>query len=263
MGQRRLSQLFDSRSLEQRGVPLAKDSALDILTNTSFGLTSLLNLNNPAPSAPAMFASTTILQASTTSGGLNAQITLTATVSGVNPTSLISFAAGGNALGTATLMNGTATLQTSFASAGSYSVTATYRGDSNNVASSSNAVTIVVVAPDFTVTTQPSSATITAGQSATFTFTVTPVGGYSGTVKFSCGLLPSEASCSFSPATVASSSGSALTSTLTITTSAAMSRLGTDSEESRHSAGSDAVTVTVADSGNGPQHPLKLNLTIQ
>jgi hypothetical protein len=169
---------------------------------------------------------TTALQASLSSGSMNAQITLKATVTGSLPTGSVSFAAGTTSLGKATLSNGVATLQTSFAAAGSYSTTATYQGDANNLASTSSPVTIVIAAPDFTVAATPTSGSVTPGQSATFTFTVTPEGGYAGTVKFSCGTLPSLATCSFSPASVTPSGGSPVSSTLTVTTVAATAMLG-------------------------------------
>ncbi len=172
---------------------------------------------------PATTATT--LQATPSAGNVNGQITLKATVSGDSPTGSVSFAAGTTSLGTATLTNGVATLQTSFAAAGSYATTATYQGDQNNAASTSSAVTIVIAAPDFTVTATPTSGTVPPGQTATFTFTVTPAGGYSGTVKFSCGPLPAQAACSFSPASVAPSGGSPASSTLTVTTVAATAAL--------------------------------------
>jgi hypothetical protein len=151
---------------------------------------------------------------------VNGQITLKATVSGDSPTGSVSFAAGTTSLGKATLTNGVATLQTSFGAAGSYATTATYQGDQNNAASTSSAVTIVIAAPDFTVTATPTSGTVPAGQTASFTFTVTPVAGYTGTVKFSCGPLPAQAACSFAPASATPSGGSPASSTLTVTTAA-------------------------------------------
>ena len=50
----------------------------------------------------------------------------------------VSFASGATSLGKATLANGVATLQTSFAAAGSYPITATYQGDANNLGSTSS-----------------------------------------------------------------------------------------------------------------------------
>ena len=134
-------------------------------------------------------------------------------------------AAGSTSLGTATLTAGVATLQTSFATAGSYAVTAAYAGDQNNAASTSSAVTITIAAPDFTIAATPTSASVTPGQTATFTFTVTPVAGYSGTVKFSCGTLPSMAVCAFTPSSVAPSGSSPVSSTLTVTTAGTQAML--------------------------------------
>ncbi len=153
-------------------------------------------------------------------------------MSGDNPTGSVSFAAGSTSLGTATLTSGVASLQTSFAAAGSYSVTATYKGDSNNAASTSSAATIVIAAPDFTVTATPTSGTITPGQTATFTFTVSPVGGYAGSVNFSCGTVPSLAACSFSPASVTPSGGGPASSTMTLTTAASTALLNPDRRSS-------------------------------
>jgi hypothetical protein len=118
-----------------------------------------------------------------------------------------------------------ATLQTSFATAGTYPVTAAYAGDQNNAVSTSNAVTITIAAPNFTIAATPTSASVTPGQTATFTFTVNPVAGYSGTVKFSCGTLPSMAACAFAPSSVAPSGGSPVSTTLTITTAGATAML--------------------------------------
>jgi hypothetical protein len=187
--------------------------------------------NNTASTSPAVgititpASTTTTLQATPSAGNVNGQITLKATVSGDAPTGSVSFAAGKTSLGTATLTNGAATLQTSFGAAGSYATTATYQGDMNNAASTSSAITIVIAAPDFTVTATPTSATITSGQTATFTFTVTPVAGYAGTVKFSCGSLPAQAACSFSPASATPAGGSPASTSLTISTAAAAAAL--------------------------------------
>ena len=173
--------------------------------------------------APA--SSATTLEASPTAGDENAQITLKASVSGASPTGTVAFATGSTKLGMATLANGVATLQTSFAAAGSYPVTAAYAGDQNNAASTSSAVTIVIAAPDFTIAATPTSASVSPGQTATFTFTVTPVAGYSGTVKFSCGTLPGMAACTFAPSSVTPSGSSPVSSTLTVTTTAATTAL--------------------------------------
>jgi hypothetical protein len=164
-------------------------------------------------------ASTTALQASTTTANQNQQIVLTATVTGFNPTGTVTFGAGNNALGTASLANGTAQLTTQFANAGTYKVTANYGGDGNNQQSASGSIAITVIAPGYKPSSTPPSQTIKAGQSATFTITVTPSGGFSSAVNFACDGLPSGASCSFSPSSVTPNGGPAST-TLTISTTA-------------------------------------------
>lgn len=165
-------------------------------------------------------ATATTLNASITSANENQQITLTASVTGDNPTGSVIFSTGSQSLGSATLAHGVATLQTSFAKAGSYTITAAYSGDANNTPSTSSSATVVVVAPSFVLTSTPASLTVSAGQSATFTLNVAPAGGYTGTVDLSCSTLPSETSCSFSPSDVIIASSSAGTSTLTISTAA-------------------------------------------
>jgi hypothetical protein len=82
-----------------------------------------------------------------------------------------------------------------------------------------------VVSPGFSVAASPSSATITPGQSATFTLTVTPAGGFNNAVSFACGTLPSQASCAFSTASVTPANGQPAQVTLTISTLAASAHL--------------------------------------
>ncbi len=70
--------------------------------------------------------------------------TLTATVSGLNPTGEVSFYDNGVLIGTATLVNGIATLTTPPLNFGTHSFTATYNGNGANLSSSSTAPTVVM-----------------------------------------------------------------------------------------------------------------------
>jgi hypothetical protein len=176
--------------------------------------------SNAVPISVAAIASSTALAVSATSANPAQQVSFTATVTGFNPTGNVTFVAGSTTLGTAPVANGVATLSTSFAAVGSYTVTANYAGDVANMASTSNAVSVSVATPDFTVSASPAAVTITAGQTATMMLSVTPIAGYSGTVTFSCGTLPSGVTCSFAPASVTPANGMASTSTLTIATTA-------------------------------------------
>ena len=206
--------------LNNQAPKLPNDDALDYLSFSVGAVIPLLNQNNPKPAAPALATSNTVLAASANTANENQQLTFTAKVTGFSPTGSVSFTSGTTTLGTAPVTNGTATLSTSFAAVGTYAVIASYTGDSENQPSTSNAVSIAVGAPDFTVAVSPGTATITPGQSVAATLTITPVAGYSGTVSFSCGTLPNLAACAFAPSSVTPSNGTAATTKLTITTTA-------------------------------------------
>lgn len=71
-------------------------------------------------------------------------------------------------------------------------------------------------APDFTIGATPPSQTVVQGNSTTYTVTTSAVNGFSGSVTLSASGLPTGASASFNPSSVAGSG----TSTLTVTTGA-------------------------------------------
>jgi hypothetical protein len=70
--------------------------------------------------------------------------------------------------------------------------------------------------PDFSISASPASQTVVQGNGTSYTATITPSGGFTGTVLFSASGLPSGASASFNPTSVAGSGSS----TMTVTTSA-------------------------------------------
>ena len=173
-------------------------------------------------------ATLTVTKASDTLGlsvpataGVGSSVMLTATaVSGTSgfPTGLVTFSAGTTVLGTGTLSaSGVATFSTSALALGTYSITASYSGDGNFTGSVSGASGLIVGTPDFSIVASPASATLNAGQSATFSFVVTPVFGYSQTISLACSGLPANSTCTFVPATI-TPAGSPVTSTLTIAT---------------------------------------------
>jgi hypothetical protein len=77
---------------------------------------------------------------------------------------------------------------------------------------------IVAAAPGYTLSTSPSSLTIKSGSTGSTVITLTPVGGFTGTVNFACGTLPSEVTCSFAPTSLTVPSSAPLTTTLTVGT---------------------------------------------
>jgi hypothetical protein len=74
---------------------------------------------------------------------------------------------------------------------------------------------------DFTMTPgSASSATITAGQTATYSIAVAPAGGFAQSVSLTCGGGPTGSTCSVSPGTLALSGSAAQTAKVTVTTTA-------------------------------------------
>jgi hypothetical protein len=219
---------------------------------------------------------------STTSTNVNqgTSVTFTATVTPSTATGTVSFYDNGSttALGSSAVSSGTATLATTALPSGSNSVVATYNGSgSDNASTSATPAVVTVTASDFTLqTTSPlAPASISAGQSAIATLTLTLVQGTSETINFtnsaesptsftpgSCTAgLPAGALCSFqnltnplTPTTVTlnSANPSALVQ-LTITTAANMA-LPT---------GAQSITVTGTPSGNGTtSHTANVSLTV-
>ena len=73
--------------------------------------------------------------------------------------------------------------------------------------------------PDFSLAT-PTTATVTAGGSATFTATLAGLNGFSGSVSLSCTGAPIGSTCTLSPSSVVISGTTPATSTGTVTTTA-------------------------------------------
>lgn len=186
---------------------------------------------NPSFSAPTSFtitpASTT---ATVTAQGTNLSATVNTTSGGIPPTGTVTFFVDGAQSGSPVSVTGTpatinpqtdavtkgasATANLTVSKPPSKSFKATYNGDGNYVASTSPST------PDFSLAAGNSTVTvINPGAAGTETLTITAVNSFIGSVQFSsasCSGLPSESTCSFSPASITSSG----TTTLTITTTA-------------------------------------------
>ncbi len=73
---------------------------------------------------------------------------------------------------------------------------------------------------DFSIATSPTTATITAGQTATYTATVAPILGFNQPVSLSCAGAPTAATCSISPSSLNLDGTNSVTATLIVTTTA-------------------------------------------
>jgi hypothetical protein len=101
---------------------------------------------------------------------------------------------------------------------------------------------------DFNLTTSPPTQTVAAGASATYTVSVAPLNGFTGTTTLSCTTgLPTGATCAFVPPSV-TPSGTTASSTLTITTTTA-TPIGTQ-------------IVTVSGTSGSTTHTASVGLTV-
>ena len=80
---------------------------------------------------------------------------------------------------------------------------------------------------DFLLSGTPASATISSGQSATYSVTLTPAGGFNQSVTLSCSGLPISATCLITPPAVALDGTNSATVTVTVQTTARVSAAGT------------------------------------
>ncbi len=96
--------------------------------------------------------------------------------------------------------------------------------------------------PDFALSAAPASVSVTQGSSGTSTLTVSPSGGFTGSVNLSASGLPSGVTAAFSPASTTGTSTLTLTAAATATTGAAI--------------------VTVTGVSGSLSHTTTLNLTV-
>ena len=88
----------------------------------------------------------------------------------------------------------------------------------DNAADSPQTVTLTGTGRDFSLSASPTSSTVGAGQTATYTLQVTPGGGFDQAVSFSCDGAPSAATCIILPGSVTLDGTNAATATVTVTT---------------------------------------------
>jgi hypothetical protein len=130
---------------------------------------------------------TTLLASSSPTSTFGQPVTFTATVSPSAATGSVQFFDGANSLGTAVLSGGTASLTTATLAVGTHSITATYGGDSSYASSTSSALTQTVLDDGIVDTTTALTSSLNPsayGDQVTFTATVSPSSGATGTVTF-------------------------------------------------------------------------------
>jgi hypothetical protein len=149
----------------------------------------------------------------------------------------VQFFDGATLLGTVVLSGGTASLAVPNLAVGSHTLTATYSGDANDVASTSAAVNVTVSKITASVTMSSSLNPAVAGQAVTFTATVTPTTA-TGTIQFKDGATV------LNSATLAGGAATFATSTLAVGSHPITAIYSGDANDS--AATSAALTETIA-----------------
>ncbi|MBC5785079.1 Ig-like domain repeat protein [Ramlibacter sp. USB13] len=136
----------------------------------------------------AQTASVTVLTSTPSASTAGQSVTLTATVTGSNPTGVVTFTDGAATLGAKPLASGSVTLSVKLPG-GSHALTAVYAGDAANTASTSSTLTHVVSAAASTTTLSVTPSGAAIGQNVTL---MAKVAGYnpSGAVTFTAGGTP-------------------------------------------------------------------------
>ena len=149
----------------------------------------------------------------------------------------------------------------SFANAGTYIASLTVT-DNVGLADPSPATRIITVTPDFSLTFSPSTQSVVAGNSTTYTVNVVPGPNFTGSVSFSASGLPSGASASFSPATVTTSGLTTMTVTTSASTPVGNSNLtATGTSGALHHSVTPVLSVIVSGDTIPPTAPTNLTAT--
>jgi hypothetical protein len=129
-------------------------------------------------------STTTTVASSLPSSTFGQSVTFTASVTPSGATGTVQFFDGVNSLGTVALSGGTASLTSSALTAGGHSITARYGGDANFAGSTSPSLSQTVSAASTATALTSSLDPSVFGQQVTFTATVSPSSGPTGTVQF-------------------------------------------------------------------------------
>lgn len=239
-------------------LPAGNDSLTAVYAGDSGFNGSTSSATNVVVSSAVATSTTLTVNPSTATFGQAITLSST-TVAGTTPVTAgtVTFTAGTLTLGTANVgANGVATTNVTPA-VGTYSVVANFSGTvspsnptgtgSSVSAGQSLTISKAVMTPTLSVTASPNPLIIQHGHSGVLTLTLTPTGGFAGTVSFGCGTLPQFVTCVFAPPTLVftAASSAVQTDTLTIYTNPQLTAFLTPQQKpgqfSRGNAGSLAM----------------------
>ncbi len=177
-------------------------ATIDLLASS----TSLKEVITPAPTS-------TNLSATPNPGDLNQGVTLTASIASQSTpvgSGAVTFYDGTTSLGSAPVSaTGTASLTTAFTVLGTHNLTAVYDGSADFSTSTSAVFQETIEAGDFTISVTPGSASIYTGQAVSVQVSVASLRGFAQALALTCSGLPANATCSFTPDSLAQGQGAA------------------------------------------------------
>jgi sugar lactone lactonase YvrE len=207
-------------TLNAQGVAILTTTTLPIGSNTLTatyaattnydGSTSSAAIVTVAATGLLPAATTTSLTTSSSAISAGQSVTLAATVlAGSAPVSsgTVTFSNGPTSIGASALnAQGVAILTTTTLPLGTNTLTATYAATTDYEASASSAQIVTVAAAtvpttppaSYSLTASPTALTIVRGQTGASMLTLTPAGGFTGTLTLTCGNLPAFVTCAFS-----------------------------------------------------------------
>jgi hypothetical protein len=162
----------------------AAASAAKSITATKIASTTAITSHTPSPS---VVGQPVAVRVGVTGAGL------------AGPTGSVTVTGNGSSCTIAVLSAGTGSCSLTLSTAGAQTLTATYAGDANFNASTSASVSQSV--GDFSIGVSPASRTSNGNQSASYTLTLTPLSGFTGSVALGCAStppLPAGYTCTFS-----------------------------------------------------------------
>jgi hypothetical protein len=176
-------------------------------TGSSIAVTPASTTTTLAVSGSTAYGSTTTLTATITPGATGTLASPSGTVLFYDGTAVVGS-------GTVSATPGTATA-TALLGLGTHTLTAKYSGDGNFAGSASTSTLVTTVSP-VSVAATPASLSLAAGGSGAASLSITPAGGYTGTVTLACASPVSYITCSVTPSSQTISSTSAVTATLNV-----------------------------------------------
>jgi hypothetical protein len=206
------------------------------ITDSAPGSPQMVNLSGISLGSQVMLSPASLTFATRATGTTSASQSVTLTNSGGAPLSVTTIATSGdftqtNNCGTSVAAGGACQISVTFTPTAGGSRTGSVT-ITDNAPGSPQTVMLTGTGEDFSMAASGTpSATVTPGQTATYTLSLAASGGFSGNVALTCTGAPTAATCSISPSTVALSGTSAVTATVTVTTTAASQMLppvGTD-----------------------------------